>query len=95
MTTAAQIFKAACDQARWGKELADVPVEKILNRLDDEVILEMQRALAQQFVLLMRHAAEGIDVNRPGLTIRERIERAERMRTIEASPAKPLSLPSK
>jgi hypothetical protein len=83
MTTAAQMFKAACDQALRDKELQDMSVEKVLNRLDIDVILEMQRALAQQFVLLMRHAAEGIDVNRPGLTTRERIERAERMRTIE------------
>ena len=43
----------------------------------------MRRTLAQQFVLLMRDAAEGSDVNRPGPTIGERMQRMENMRTVE------------
>jgi hypothetical protein len=82
MTTAAQIFKAACSQALSDKELRSMPVEKILNRTDIDVVLEMQRALAQQFILLMRHAAEDVDPDRPGLKIGERIERMSQMRDI-------------
>ena len=82
MTTARQLFKSACDEAVASQELRGVSVEKILNRLDIEMVLMMRRALAQQFVLLMRDAAEGIDVNRPGPTFGERIRRMENMRTV-------------
>jgi hypothetical protein len=87
MPTAAQIFRSACTQALEDKELRSMPMEKILNRLDIDVVMEMQRALAQQFVLLMRHAAEEVDTNRPALKIRERIARMDQMRTIELSDA--------
>jgi hypothetical protein len=82
MTTAAQIFKAACSQALEDKELRNVSVEKILNRLDIDVVLEMQRALAQQFILLMRHAPEQVDPTKPRLPMRERIARMEQMRDV-------------
>ena len=55
MPTAEQIFSAACAQAL--EDLRDLPVEKTLNRLDIDVVMELQRALGQQFVLLLRHAA--------------------------------------
>jgi hypothetical protein len=80
MPTAKQIFNAACNEAL--KDMRDVPVHKILNRLDIGEVLAMQRALAQQFVLLMRNAAEEVDPDRPGLKISERIARADQMRTI-------------
>lgn len=82
MTTAPQLFHAACNEALRSSALRDAPVQKILNRLDIDVVLEMQHALAQHFIILLRNAAEGVDVLRRGPSIGERIERMEKMRTV-------------
>ena len=82
MTTALQLFKAACNEACSSKELRGVPVQEILNRLGIDTGQMMRRALAQQFILLMRDAAEGVDVNRPATPLRDLIRSLE-ARTIE------------
>ena len=82
MTTAPQLFHAACGEALRSSALHDVPVDKILNRLDIDVVLEMQHALAQHFIVLLRNAAEGVDVTRRVPSIGVRMERMENMRTI-------------
>src|SRR5436309_2268642 len=80
--TAKQQFNAACDEAL--KTLRDMPVDKVLNRLDIYELREMKRALAQQFTVLIRNAAEGVDVNRPRPKLRERLAK---MRDVEGQPS--------
>jgi len=59
-----------------------VPVTRVLNGLDVYAVEEITRALPQHFAVLLRNAAEGIDVNRRGPSIGERMARLEGMRDV-------------
>jgi hypothetical protein len=63
MITVRQLFSAACDKAL--REMPEVPVGKILNRLDYDIVREMEHILAEQFRLMLHNAAAGVDVTRP------------------------------
>jgi hypothetical protein len=82
MTTALQLFKAACDEATMKLRRELPSVEKVLNRLDFAQVQEMQHALAQQFVVLLRNAADGVDVSKPIPSMRERIQRIDQARDV-------------
>jgi hypothetical protein len=56
--TTKQLFAAAADEADRILRREMPSIEKVLNRLDVYTLLEMQHALAQQFVVMLRHAAE-------------------------------------
>ena len=84
--TAQQLFRAACREALDSKVLRGMPVEKVLNRLDFSAEMEIQHALAQQFIVLIRNAAEGVNVNRPLPTIAEQIAQLAKMRDVEGQP---------
>jgi hypothetical protein len=60
-----------------------MPVEKVLNRVDFSAQMEIQHALAQHFIVLIRNAAEGVDVNRPRPKMYERLAK---MRDVEGQP---------
>ena len=61
-----------------------MPVEKVLNRVDFSAQMEIQHALAQHFIVLIRNAAEGADVNRPRPNMYERLAK---MRDVEGQPS--------
>ena len=77
--TTRQLFNAACDDAL--RLLHDLPVEKVLNRIDVDTETEMPTALARHFAVIFRDAVvEGVDVRNPVEVTAAKIERMNRMR---------------
>jgi hypothetical protein len=78
--TPLQLFKSACDRAT--SKLQDVPVTKLLNRMEVAETNQIEEALAQQFVLLVRDALARNDPHRKSISWRERERRQATMKTI-------------
>jgi hypothetical protein len=78
--TPQQLFKAACSEAM--SSLRNEPVTKVLNRLEYDELMQIQHALAQHFCVLYRQVRDSVDVDRPGVSIGERLERLAGMRTV-------------
>lgn len=89
--TAKQLFHAACNEAvaklnrLAGRD--GMSVEKVLNRLSIDQVLGIQHDLAEHFVVAIRNAADGVDVNMPATRLRDLIAREESARDI--TPRKP------
>jgi hypothetical protein len=67
--TPRQIFWVAAHKAQW--ELCrGMPLHKLLNRMEVDETNQIVDALAQQFALFMRDAAERIDVKQARCSFR-------------------------